>query len=83
MKEIISTVMCLSFVTGTYEVVVDTYFRQNVYFTAGGYWGAKWAKESSRDCRVSEDYVRSILSESQWQELCANGICECDYRLED
>lgn len=78
MKEIISTIMCLSFVTGTYEVVVDTYMRQNVWYTGGGYWGKTWAKDMSENHRVSESYVRSLLDENEWQELCANGIIECE-----
>lgn len=78
MKEIISTIMCLSFVSGTYEVVVDTYMRQNVWYTGGGYCGKTWAKDESENHVVSEDYVRTLLTDDEWQELCANGIIECE-----
>lgn len=82
MKEIISTIMCLSFVTGTYEVVVDTYFQNDVWYTGGGYYGKKWAKDSSRSVCVSEGYVRSILSDEQWEQLTKNEIIECEIRID-
>lgn len=81
MKEFLTTIMCLSFVTGTYECIVEFHDYHAVRYTGGGIMGYRYDKRDSKTVYRSEDYVRSHISEEQWNELCANGIIECKIEL--
>lgn len=83
MKEVITTIMCVSFVGGLYEIVVDCYFQKNVWYTGGGYYGTKWVKdeEISYSRCASEEQVRALISDEQWQELMLNDIIDCNINL--
>lgn len=77
MKEIITTIMCLSFVTGTYEIVVEEQLGHPVYYTGGGLMCWRYDTYSSRNLHANEAYIRSIVSDEQWNDLVSNGIIEC------
>lgn len=77
MKEIITTIMCLSFVTGTYEIVVEEHDCHEVRYTGGGLMSMRYDKRDSWTEHHSEQYIRSLISEEQWEELRQNDIIEC------
>ena len=81
MKEFLTTIMCLSFVTGTYECIVEIHEYHVVRYTGGGIMGYRYDKRDAITVYRDEDYVRSHISESQWSELCSNGIVECKVEL--
>lgn len=81
MKEFLTTIMCLSFVTGTYECVVEMHEYHAVRYTGGGIMTYRYDKRDSMTVYRGEDYVRSHISEEQWRELCANGIIECKIEI--
>lgn len=81
MKEIISTIMCLSFVTGTYEIVVEEQLSHPVYYTGGGLMCWRYDTYHSRNLYVKEAYIHSILSSEQWNQLITDGIIECCIEL--
>jgi hypothetical protein len=77
MREIITTIMCLSFVTGLYEIVVEQEDFVQVRYTGGGFKCTKWLMRDSWSEHHSEEYIRSLISEEQWEELRQNDIIEC------
>lgn len=81
MKEIISTIMCLSFVTGTYEICIEQKEWHTVHYTGGGIMCRRWHTVYAYDHIASEDYVRSILDEGQWADLVQDGIIDCHIEL--
>lgn len=81
MKEFITTIMCLSFLTGTYEIVVEEHEFHAVRYTGGGIMGYRYDKRDSHSEHKSEKYIRSILTASQFEELTVNGIIECKIEI--
>lgn len=81
-KETVTAVMCLSFVTGTYEIVVEESDYHPVYYTGGGLMCYRYDVRNRWNEMHSEDYVRSLLSDEQWDELMKNEIIECKIERE-
>ena len=81
MRISIKAIMCLSFVTSTYEVVVDTYDWQQQWHVGGDLRAMCWRKCDSQNCLLDEEQVRAIVSEEQWQKLMADDIIECDIQM--
>lgn len=81
MKIVIKAIMCVSFVTGTYEAVVDTYDWQQKWRVGGDLRAMCWRKFDSQNYIWSEECVRAIVSEEQWQKLMADDIIECDIEM--
>lgn len=81
MKIIITTIMCVSFVTGTYEAVVETYDWQQQWRVGGDLRSMCWRKYDTETQRLTEHEVRSIVSEEQWQQLMRDDIIDCGIEM--
>lgn len=81
MKIVIKAIMCVSFVTGTYEAVVDTYEWRQRWLVGGDLREMHWQKCDSENYIWSEERVRAIVSEGQWQKLMADDIIECSIEM--
>ncbi len=81
MRIVFRAIMCVSFVTGTYEAVVDTYEWRQRWLVGGDLREMHWQKFGSETQRMDEEHVRAIVSEEQWQKLMADDIIECSIEM--
>lgn len=81
MRIVIKAIMCVSFVTGTYEAVVDTYEWRQRWHVGGDLREMHWQKCDSETQRMDEEQVRAIVSEEQWQKLMADDIIDCSIEM--
>jgi hypothetical protein len=81
MRIAIKAIMCVSFVTGTYEAVVDYYEWRQRWHVGGDLREMHWQKFDSETQRMDEEEVRAIVSEEQWQKLMADDIIDCSIEM--
>lgn len=81
MEIAIKAIMCLSFVTGTYEVVVATYNWERQWVIGGDLRAMCWRKWDEKNYLWDEARVRTIIGEDRWQQLMADNIIETDIRM--
>ena len=67
MREIVTAIICLSYVSGIYEIVVEGQVQQS----------ETWRKELAWTERKSEEQVREMVSSDQWKELVQNDEIKC------
>lgn len=77
----IKAIMCLSFLTGTYEVVVETYEWRQQWHVGGDLRSMCWKKCDTQNHIWDEDRVRAIVSDEQWKCLMNDGIIDCDIEM--
>lgn len=76
MKRIVS-VMCLSYVSGMYEIAVEKLLQHYQRYPDGSIV-YPWCKEVEWTETKTEAEVRSLLTDAQWEELMHNDIIECN-----
>lgn len=77
----IKAIMCLSFLTGTYEVVVETYEWRQRWHVGGDLREMCWKKCDTQNHIWNEEQVRAIVNDEQWQRLMTENIIDCDVEM--
>lgn len=79
MVDVLTTVMCLSYVTGTYEICVNHHLGlnriENIYDCNKG------NLEETFYVKVNEDDIKHILTQEEWNTLLKYGIVSVTYEV--
>ena len=79
MVDVLTTVMCLSYVTGTYEICVNHHLGmhrvENIYDCSKG------NLEETFYAKVNEDDVKHILTQEEWNTLLKESIVNVAYEV--
>ena len=77
MKQIIVSVMCISYVSGVYEIAVEGFLQHYQRYPDGSI-GYPWCKELEWTETKTETEIRSLLTDKQWEKLMHDDIIECN-----